>query len=222
MNSEGQDFSISTETIEFSKATLDDALFDIPAGYSLANSQSDLYGKPDYSGMAQAAKNGGGSGNSADGNFGSEPVRASAAAAKRPGTKRIGVMMPTNQTSETFSASNVQSSLIQRLTSGNVDAVAVRSEAEARAANCDYLLSSQVSKLKQSTAGKIGGMFGKVMNTGSPGGSFDGQVDFSLTSLSNGQSVIQNKGAAKVSGNAEAAAQELISQEAGTVLGAIR
>ncbi|MEP6847988.1 MAG: hypothetical protein ABI999_03965 [Acidobacteriota bacterium] len=222
MGGEGQSFATSIETVEFSKATLDDGLFDVPQGYSLANSSSDLYGKPDYAAMARAQRD------NDPGNDGSarsfpQTVKNAVTSTKRAGTKRIGVLLPTNQTTETVSTLNLQLFLVQRLTGGNVDAVAVKSEADARSTNCDFLLSSDVSKLKQSTSSKIGGIFGKVTNTDTSGGkNYDAQVDFSLKSLSSGQSVLQNKAAGKASGTADVAAQGMLSQEASSVLAAIR
>jgi len=143
-------------------------------------------------------------------------------AAKRPGVKRIGVIAPANGTSENVSTANLQSFLVQRLSVGNVEAVAVGSEAEARAAGCDLLLTSSISKLKQSTAGKIGGFLGKVTNTNTGAGNFDAQVDFKLVSLAGGQTVIQNKAALKVEGNADRAAEGVLGQEAAAVLSAVR
>jgi hypothetical protein len=218
MNNEGQSFSTTLETVEFSKTALDDALFDLPAGYSLANSSSDLYGKPDYAAMAEAYKNSSSSNNgSVFGQPGPSPP-----AAKRPGTKRIGVLMPSNQTTEDVASSDLQSFLVQRLSTGNIDAIAVRSEAEARAAGCDFLLSSDVSRLKLSTASKIGGIFGKVTNSDTGGKSYDAQVDYSLKSLSSGQSVVQNKAAGKTSGDANTVVKAMLTQEVQTVLSSIR
>ncbi|MGH7784079.1 MAG: hypothetical protein ACREO5_09610, partial [Candidatus Binatia bacterium] len=225
MNNEGMSFGQTIETVEFSKAALDDALFDIPAGYSLANSSSDLYGKPDYAAMARAAQNNIGDdsrSSSAKPGFPSS-IQNPAVSTKRPGTKRIGVLMPTNRSSENISTSGLQSYLVQLLTTGNVDAVAVSSESDAKAAGCDFLLSSDFSKLKQSTAGKIGGMFGKITNTDtSAAAKYDAQVDYRLTSLSNGQSVLQNKAAAKTESDADRAAQGVLAQEASAVLAAAR
>lgn len=221
MNNEGMSFSQTIETVEFSKATLDDALFDIPAGYSLANSSSDLYGRPDYAAMARAAQN-----NNGDDSRSASPKPGfppSAASTKRPGSKRIGVLMPTNRSSENISTSSLQSYLVQMLSTGNVDAVAVGSESEAKTAGCDFLLSSDFSKLKQSTAGKIGGMFGKITNTdASAAGKYDTQVDYRLTSLSSGQPVLQNKAAAKTESDRDRAAQGVLAQEASAVLAAAR
>src|SRR5207237_7248273 len=39
-------FSMTKEVIELSRQTLDAALFDVPAGYTLANSQQEMTGAP--------------------------------------------------------------------------------------------------------------------------------------------------------------------------------
>ncbi|HEX3102032.1 MAG TPA: hypothetical protein VHQ01_09585, partial [Pyrinomonadaceae bacterium] len=56
----GMSFTMSTETVEFSKATLDAALFDIPQGYARTDNSQDLYGKPDMAALMRAAQAGGG------------------------------------------------------------------------------------------------------------------------------------------------------------------
>ena len=218
---EGQDFSQSLHTVEFSKATLEDALFDIPAGYSVANSSQDLYGRPDFGSMMK-----GGMGNNDDDDKPSKPApkmtgmssMGDTPASKKAGVIRIGVMAPTNNGGESVST-NMQMYLAQKLTGSNVEGVAVSSEADARASNCDYVLTSDFSKLKQTTAGKIGGMFGKVTNT-SVGGTYDAQVDFRLLSLKSGQVTLQNKAASKSESNVDRAAEGVLNQEASTILAA--
>lgn len=220
---EGTSFSQTMQTIEFSKAVLEDSLFDIPAGYSQAKSSSDLYGKPDYAAMAKAAQNGAESSKVRSSDPKVPGTSGPAVLPKRPGVKRIGVLSPTNRSEENVSASSLQMFLVQKLTTGNFDAVAVRSEADARAAGCDFLLTSDLSKLKQSTASKIGGMFGKVTNTDtSAARNYDAQVDFRLTSLSNGQTVLQSKASAKSESDSGRAAQGVLAQEAAAVLAAAR
>ena len=207
----GMAITQTIETLEFSKATLDDALFDIPAGYGKANSANDLYGRPDYSAMMAGGQN-------VDDE--ATPSRPrSGPAAKQPGVIRIGVLPPTNRSSENVSIGGLQSFLAGRLTSGKYEGLAVSSESEAKAAGCDYVVTSDLSKLKQSTASKIGGMFGKVTSTDTSGSlHFDTQVEFKLVSLKTGQQVLQNKAAAKFDGSADAAAQNVLSMEASAVM----
>ncbi len=128
-------------------------------------------------------------------------------------------MVPTNNGGEAISTTNMQMFLAQKLTVGTVEGVAVTREADARASNCDYVLTSDFAKLKQSTAGKIGGMFGKVTNT-SVGGNYDAQVDFKLLSLKSGQITLQNKAASKSESNVDRAAEGVLGQEASTILAA--
>ena len=120
MNSgQGQSFTRSMETVELSKATLDDALFDIPANYKLADSDQAIY-KPDTGEMRRAAEEARKNGNGGEtsmmnpGTFGQNP-----SGPKRPGVKRIGVLMPTNGTSENVSTGDLQMILTQQLGSGN-------------------------------------------------------------------------------------------------------
>ena len=212
-------FTTSMETIEFSKATLDDALFNVPADYTQTSSSQDLYGRPDFSAMMK------GGGNDDDEDMPMPSVNPSSVyknpvpGAKKAGVKRIGVLAPSNRTSEIISPPNLQSYLIRQLTVGNVEAVAVSSEADAKALNCDYILSSDISKLKQSTASKIGGIFGKVTNTDtSTSRNYEAQVDFKLMLLTSSQSVLQSKASAKIAGDADMAAQGVLAQEATAIL----
>ena len=185
-------FTQTTETLEFSRSPLDAALFDIPQGYARTNNSQDLYGRPDFSAMMR----GGQSTNDDEDKPKSTPSRSApnmpmqigTPNAKKAGTIRIGVLAPTNRGGEAISITNMQAYLAQKLTSGNVEGIAVTSEADARSAGCDYVLSSDFSKLKQSTASKIGGMFGKVTNTDtSASRTYDTQVDFKLVSLKRGR-----------------------------------
>ncbi|MBK8464436.1 MAG: hypothetical protein IPL32_01265 [Chloracidobacterium sp.] len=217
----GEAFTTSTETIEFSKATLDDALFNVPTNYTLASSSQALYGTPDYS----AVMKGGGNDDddlpktSSSNNDPSSAYKSAAPGPKKAGVKRIGVLAPSNRTNEIVSTTNLQAYLIRQLTVGNVEAVAVNSEADAKALNCDYILTSDISKLKQSTASKIGGLFGKVTNTDSSASrNYESQVDFKLILLTSSQSVLQSKAAAKIVGDADMAAQGVLAQEATAIL----
>jgi hypothetical protein len=224
MNNGDMSFSQTTETLEFSKATLDAALFDIPAGYTETQNSSDLYGRPDFSAMMKNQNN--------DDDDEDKPVAVKnkpnsmnmpMPATKRAGTIRIGVYAPTNNAGENISTTNMQMFLIQKLSVGNVEAVSVASEADARAAGCDYVLSSDFSKLKQSTASKIGGIFGKVTNTDtSSSRNYDAQVDFKLVPLAGGGKALNSKAANKSESDVDRAAEAVLALEAQQILGAVQ
>ncbi len=221
MDGGGMSFTQSTETLEFSKATLDAALFDIPQGYARTDNSQELYGRPDIAAMMRGAQ----SGNDDEDKPKSKPVvstqtmQSGTPEAKKTGTIRIGVLPPTNRGGESISITNMQAFLAQKLTTGNIEGVSVGSEADARNAGCDYVLTSDFSKLKQSTAAKIGGMFGKITNTG-VSGNYDTQVDYKLVSLQSGQVTLQNKATSKTETNVDRAAESVLEIEAGAVVSA--
>ncbi len=218
MNMEGTSFTSSTETVEFTKAPLEATLFDIPTGYTLAGNSQALYGTPDYSAMMNSGNDNAPAprGSSMGG---TQRGSSSAPQANFSGVK-IGVVLPNNR-GDSVSTSGLQSFLIERLRSDSVMAIAVASEADAKTMGLDYVLTTDITKLKQSTGGKIGGMFGKV--TGAPtSGAFDAQVDYRLTKISDGKVALQSKSASKSETEANAAAQNLLGMEATAVLGAIK
>jgi len=223
----GMSFTTTLDPLEFSKATLEAALFDIPQGYTRVADSQQLYGQPDMAAIMRQAEamNGKSDENRQKGNDQSRSDRnsamPSAGSQKRAGMVRVGVLVPTNR-GDSVSTTNLQAYLVEQLTSGNVEAVSVGSEADAKAAGCDYILSSDISKLKQSTAGKVGGIFGKVTSIPTGGGSYDAQVDFKLTSLKSGQSVLQSKASGKTETDASRAAESILAQEATAVLGAAK
>ena len=215
----GQSFTSTTETIEFSKAALEATLFDVPAGYTLAANSQALYGTPDYSAMANP-ENEVSAAPSGTSSMGSAQKSSSAAPQKNFTGVKIGVVIPTNR-GDSVSPSALQSLLIERLRSDTVMAIAVASEADAKTMGLDYALTTDITKLKQSTAGKIGGLFGKA--TGAPtSGTFDAQAEYKLTKLSEGKVVLQSKAANKSETEVNAAAQNVLGMEATAVLGAIR
>ena len=219
-------FTQTTDTLEFSKATLDAALFDIPTGYTLTANSQDLYGKPDMAAMMKNMGSGDDNEdkpkNNSNKTNSDSMMNNSAPNAKKAGTIRIGVYAPTNKSGENVSTTNLQAFLIQKLTGGNVEAVGISSESDAKSANCDYILTSDFSKLKQSTASKVGGMFGKITNTDtSASRNYDTQVDFKLVPLLGGQT-IQNKAASKTQSDVDKSAEDVLTQEAEQILSKIR
>jgi len=215
----GTSFTSTTETIEFSKAMLEPTLFDIPAGYTLAGNSQGLYGTPDYSAMMNTGDDNSSASSSSSSMGGTQTSSKAPPKANFTGVK-IGVVMPTNR-GDSISASALQSFLIERLRSDSVMAIAVASEADAKTMGFDYALTTDITKLKQSTAGKIGGLFGKA--TGAPtSGTFDAQAEYRLTKISEGKVVLQSKAANKSETEVNAAAQNVLGMEATAVLGAIR
>jgi hypothetical protein len=151
----GATSTMTIEVVELSKATLPQELFDIPVGYSEASSRQEL-----YTGMAAQAMMD--SARSSRLDTPSMTRTPESTSAKRPGVVRVGVMPVANATARDLSLEMYRNNLIAAIIGGTVEAVAIASESDAARLNCDFILSTTVKNLKQSTASKIGGMFGKA------------------------------------------------------------
>lgn len=165
-----ESFSTINEVVEFSQATLDPSLFDVPAGYREVQDFASLYGAP--AGMPSAST----MEKSAD-IPSSNPSNSTSTAAttvvppKKTGMIRIGVVtVKADKTAEGMNAANlataVQATLQDKLKAPNVEAVPIQAtvlnqiEAEARQKECDYLVYTTVSHKKG--GGGFGSVFGST------------------------------------------------------------
>ena len=171
-----ESFSTINEVVEFSQATLDPSLFDVPAGYREVQDFASMYGAP--AGMPSAADiaaaaSGANTENipSANPSNSSPSKAAEALPAKKAGVIRIGVVtVKIDKVTEGMNAANlataVQATLQEKLKAPNVEAVPIQAtvlnqiEAEARQKECDYLVYTAVSLKKG--GGGLGGMFGST------------------------------------------------------------
>lgn len=208
-------FSTSKEVIELSREPLDVALFDLPAGYTEASSQQELFAMPSTSEMMPET----------------QPATTQATAtspsvssvAKQPGTLRVGVVQINNKAGKPISQEALRQRLIGQIQAASIDAVPLNGlspseiEAEAKAKQCDYILYSDVAALK---ASKIGGMFGRV--TGVEGvGKTEAKIEFKLFSVGETSPRLQSSASAKVEGD-EASAGTAIDAEAKAVIAELR
>jgi hypothetical protein len=210
-------------TVDLSRAPLDQALFNVPGSpYQLVSDTNQLYGQPDMSAMMNAMKNGGNRGDDDNNNRSSGNMGNMGNTSPAFNGIKVAVLMPTNR-GENISTADLQNYLIERITGGNVMAMAASSEAEARSMGANYILWTDISKLKQSTGGKIGGMFGHAVGVPTGGaGNYDAQVDYKLVKLADGSTALSSKASSKTENNAQAAAEAILGQEASAVLGAAK
>lgn len=195
-------FSMVSEVVELSKATLEAALFDIPADYREVQDASQMYATaasmntanrgtttstPSNSVVSQSIR-------SAAQNVGTEAPLVSSA--KQPGVIRIGLSgVKTGAVGDGMAAADlaaaVQNTLISYLKVPNVEVVTLEAKlasainAEAQQKECDYVIYSNVSH-KKGGGGGFGGMFGQALgsaigrtgigHTGSTAGNIAGQV----------------------------------------------
>jgi hypothetical protein len=150
----------TTETLELNRDSLDASLFDIPVGYKLAASSQELFAvqMPTYGGET---RNG-------------QPT------ANRP---NVNPMMPSAAVKSV--ALNITGAGTNQ---ADVDAY-VRGKVEEKGfrvinGTADYTININFRQIKESAAGKIGGMFGKV--TGVPTGGV-GKVDIDLVATMSGK-----------------------------------
>jgi len=161
-----ESFSTTNEVIEFSQATLDPSLFDVPEGYrevqDFASAFAAAYGTP-------------GANNAETGTSAPAPSTPSTSntaptptlSAKQAGVIRLGVVaVKTGNVAEGMNASElavaVRNSLLQQLKGTNVEAVTIDAtgaavQAEARQKECDYVVYANVSHKKG------GGGFGSML-----------------------------------------------------------
>ncbi len=173
-----ESYSTINEVVEFSQATLDPSLFDVPEGYREVQDFASMYGAP--AGMPSAADiaaaaAGDTSGNTSSNSSSSSTTSATAKPAETVGPKKAGVIrigvvtVKTDKVAEGMNAANlataVQATLTERLKAPNVEAVTIQAtvlnqiEAEARQKECDYIVYTTVSHKKG------GGAFGSVFGS---------------------------------------------------------
>jgi hypothetical protein len=162
-----ESFSTTNEVIEFSQATLDPDLFDVPAGYREVKDFASMYN----TGMPTTAP----TSPEIPASIPSNPSASKTTdvvTPKKAGIIRIGVVtVKTDKVAEGMNASNlanaVQATLTEKLKATNVEAIPIQAtvlsqiEAEARQKECDYLVYTTVSH-KKGGGGGFGSVFGST------------------------------------------------------------
>jgi hypothetical protein len=164
-----ESFSTLNEVLEFSQATLEQSLFEIPEGYreveDFASAFSAAYANPAASNPSET---------SGAATVASTPTQPSASTAPAVGPKREGVIRfgvpvaKTGNVAEWMNAQNlaqaVQATLTQNLKGTNVEAVVIEAtgagiQAEAQQKQCDYIVFATASHKKG------GGGFGSMLSS---------------------------------------------------------
>jgi hypothetical protein len=237
----GKDGSVQTEmtqeVVSLSRETLDPSLFDVPAGYQLASSQQELFDPAammkamqganhdnENEGAGSSAGSGGMSASSSGGGMGS---MSGATGAKQPGAIRVGVVRVGNKTTQSIDAGNLRSVLIASIMEGSVEAIPLNetapdaAQAEAKQKSCDYVLFTDVSGLKQSTANKIGGMLGRATGASSGAERYEAKLDYMLVPVAGGAPT-QANASAKEDGGADVSVNSALKKEAQAVVAKVR
>jgi hypothetical protein len=209
----GVAFTTTKEVIELSRAPLEAALFDVPAGYVETQNVQELYGMPSMGAMASQALQG----REREDDLDKALVPGNA---KAPGVIRVGVVRINNRSGREVSTESLRGRLLGEIQGDGLEAVSLNAispaeaETEAKAKQCDFILFTDISALKTSAAKKLGGMFGRATGVGS--GSIDkteAKVEFKLFAVSDPSPRLQSAATAKEEGD-EASAGTAIDQEA--------
>ncbi|HEV2903453.1 MAG TPA: hypothetical protein VGW32_00300, partial [Pyrinomonadaceae bacterium] len=204
--------TMTKEVLEISRQPLEAALFDIPAGYSEARDQQEMYSMPSADDMTAASRQ-----NRAESANQSQP---SAPAARI----RVGVVQLNNKTKTSASTDSLQQQLVAALTAQGIDAVALNAispseaVAEAQAKQVPYILYTDIATLKSpSTGKKIGGLFGRATGVGSGDtGKAEAKLDFRLVPTEGSGTTLELSATAKAE-TPEASLDAAIRSEAQSV-----
>ena len=208
-------FSMTKEVIELSRGPLDIALFDVPAGYTEAASQQELFAIPSMTEMT--------SGQTQGSTATTTPSPSAQQDVKAPGVVRVGVVQINNKAGKAISPESLRQRLMGQIENGGIDAVPLNGtspseiEAEAKAKQCDYILYSDLTALKTS---KLGGMFGRVTGVDA-GAKTEAKLEFKLFAVGETSPRLQMTATAKVEGE-EASAGTAIDAEAKSVIAEVR
>lgn len=213
-------YSTTKEVLELSRAPLDAALFELPAGYSEVTSSEELYAAPSVASLMDQA-------NQAEpGVDASGAGTTSSAMTKAPGTLRVGVVAINNRTDRPVSLDSLRQRLIGGIEGNGIDAIALNAvspaeiEAEAQAKQCDFILYTDISTLKISAAKKLGGLLGRAAGV-SGIEKTESRVDFKLFAVGETSPLLQSSAAAKEEGE-EASTGASLDSEASKVSAEVR
>jgi len=209
-------FSTTKEVVELSREPLDAALFDIPAGYTEAQSMQELYAMSVPQAMDQISR---------PPQSGADSTTTPPSEGTPAGTIRVGVVTFNNKRRKAVSIDSLREGLVNEIKSSGIDAVPLKAisrmeaEVEAKAKDCDYVLFTDISALKSSSAKKLGGVFGRV--TGMEGlGKTEARIEFQLYALGDSKARLQSNATAKEEGD-EPSARAALTTEAKMVIAAV-
>lgn len=168
-----EEYSMVSEVVELSQATLDASLFEIPQDYREVKDSSEMYST---TAMISGIKNNNGISNSSNSDSNSNNQNSSndettELSAKKEGVVRIGIMTKVGAVGENLSADDlaaaVNNTLGKYLKGSKFEIVPIEAkltsliEEEAKQKDCDYILFANLSH-KKGGGGGFGKMLGKM------------------------------------------------------------
>lgn len=232
---DGRTSSMTQEVLELSREPLDAALFDVPAGYTLAKDMQELYGMgaSTYAGSSGTSGRVSNSGSSSPAN---SSANAATASPKKAGVIRIGLLQPGVQVSAgdpASAATALRNGFVSNLKDANVEVVLLNARSasaamdEARRAECDYVLSSSLT-IKKGGGSMFGRAIGNIagsavgISAGSAGASLIKSKDevtlaFKLEPLIQGKQSLSNTDKTKATRDGEDVVGPLVQKASETI-----
>ena len=171
-------YSMITEVVELSKATLEPGLFEIPADYREVQDAAQMYavaGAGSVNSSSPQVGTGSGLAQTVKSAAQTSAAPAASIGAKQAGVIRIGLAaVKTGAVGESMNATDlaaaIQNTLVSYLKVPNVEVLPLEARltsaiaAEAQQKECDYIIYTNVSH-KKGGGGGFGGMFGQALGT---------------------------------------------------------
>lgn len=236
----GQTFTIRQEVTELTNATLDAAIFEVPAGYREVNDQQALMCMGDMAAMMRGARQAQSQvedGDTTGGEGEGEAQTTRATRPKRAGKVRVGlVKFQASNDAASAAAETLRNRLIVDLEEVGAEAVALdvnatdprdQIEKACREQQCDYLLYNELAltapaAAKGNAGKKLGGFLSKAAGvaTGNvPTPTFDASFKFRLFDINDPNVRLESVATgAGQSSSAEASATPALEQEATDVM----
>lgn len=206
--------TIRTETLEISRSPLNAAFFDVGKDYKLVNDSQELYAMPSMSEMmAMAGGDGGSPKNSA----------GTTSANKSSGKKYVGLDFFSGNSSK-INQDAVRQTMMENLNAKGFATSFVTSPNEIANGRFDYVVGVEIIRAKQSKAGKIGGLFGKVTGNTDAAKVGDSEAEVVVTIYQkDGKTVVgQQTAKQKIAGTPDDAAKSAIETALNQLVGKIK
>lgn len=182
----------TTETLELSRATLDAGLFEVPASYKLADSMQELY--------AVSFDDIGNMGGSRSGRPSSTPVGT-------PAARSVGLNINFGSNTSVDRGA-IESHVRETLAGRGLNVVA---------GTGTYTLNFDFKQIKESAAGKIGGLFGKVTGVEAKVGKVEVDMTARLSGAATGDVKVRSKFDGPLDDGVRSAVDEALSQLLGRI-----
>ncbi len=215
--------TITKEVIELSRQPLEAALFDVPAGYTEARNPQEVYATPSMAQIMKAAQQ------QQQGQENPAPSSLPDVATASSSEVKIGVVQFNNKSNASVSPDELRDRLISQVNSSGVEAIPLNAsslseaQTEAKVKGCSFILLTDISSIKNASAGKkLGGIFGRATGADTGGsGKSEAKFDFKLYPTGNSSPAIQSSATGKED-NQDASVNAALEREAQAVVAGAR